>query len=159
MQKYDLKTKEGKNAYQREWARNNPEKTKKWAQNYYEQNSIEVKKQAAQRNKLIYEKQKENREFPYHTFNNSKNRAKKHGLDFTIKREDFELPDICPVLGIPLNWETRDNWPSIDRIDNTKGYIPGNVIIVSYKANAAKRNLTNEELEKIAKFYGTYTSN
>jgi hypothetical protein len=39
------------------------------------------------------------------------------------------------------------NSPSLDRIDNTKGYVPGNVWVISWRANDLKRNATLEELK------------
>ena len=45
------------------------------------------------------------------------------------------------------------NSPSFDRIDPTKGYVKGNVIIVSNKANVIKSNATVEELERVSSFY------
>ena len=74
-------------------------------------------------------------------------------IKFDISENDLILPDICPVLGIPLQiWEgngPRDNSPSIDRIDPKKGYIKGNVCIISMKANRIKNDATVEELEKV----------
>ena len=86
----------------------------------------------------------------------AKVRAKKQGLDFDISGVDVCVPKTCPVLGIPLFVSTKkacDNSPTLDRIDNTKGYIKGNVIVVSYRANTIKNYATTVELEQIAKFY------
>lgn len=81
-------------------------------------------------------------------------RAKRKGMPFTIVETDLlPVPDICPVLGIPIRQGTgkRDaNACSIDRIDNAKGYIPGNVEIVSLRANALKSDATPEESMAIA---------
>lgn len=71
------------------------------------------------------------------------------------------MPEKCPVLGFVLNYEntkTADNSPSLDRIDNDLGYVLGNVIVVSWKANRLKSNATVNELEAIAKFYGELQS-
>jgi hypothetical protein len=86
----------------------------------------------------------------------AKNRARKKGIPCTIKAEDLYLPEYCPVLGIKLksNWGTgpggkADSY-SLDRIDPTKGYIPGNVQIMSHRANSMKSSATNEELINFA---------
>lgn len=88
----------------------------------------------------------------------SKNRAKAKSMAFDLTEEDFPtLPLFCPVLGIPLTYgaegKTVDGSPSFERIDNSKGYIKGNVIIVSWRANNIKSNATLAELQAIVKFY------
>jgi hypothetical protein len=79
-------------------------------------------------------------------------RAKKAGIEFSIIVEDITIPDLCPILGIPLekgNGRPTDNSPNIDRIDCTKGYIKGNVWVISHRANRIKNDASLEELEKI----------
>ena len=86
----------------------------------------------------------------------SKARAKKKGLEHTITINDIVIPDVCPVLGIPLKIGIglpTENSPSIDRIDNQRGYTRENVIVISHRANTLKRNATIEELGKIVEFY------
>ena len=46
-----------------------------------------------------------------------------------------------------------DNSPSLDRIVPELGYIPSNVVVISYKANAIKRNATPQEIRRVADFY------
>ena len=85
----------------------------------------------------------------------ARNRAKRDGLDFNLELCDIIIPEYCPVLGIKLkldNVKKQDNSPSIDRIDNDKGYIKGNIMIISDKANMIKNCGTAEEHEKIAKW-------
>ena len=86
----------------------------------------------------------------------SKYRARKKGLINTLILNDIIIPKNCPVLGIPIfiNKEKQgDNSPSIDRIDNTRGYTSDNIIIISWKANNIKGNASIKELEKIVFFY------
>ena len=83
----------------------------------------------------------------------SKSRAKKKGFEHTITLEDIQIPDKCPLLGIPLfagQGTVCPNSPTLDRIDSFKGYIKGNVWVISYKANTIKSNATPEELLLIA---------
>jgi hypothetical protein len=87
---------------------------------------------------------------------NSRQRAKRAGIEHTLKREHVVIPDTCPVFGIPLQREDVSTWlhaPSLDRIDNTRGYVPDNVIVVSRRANILKRDATVEELRALANFY------
>ena len=87
----------------------------------------------------------------------AKARAKKSGLGFNIKDEDIVIPTHCPILGIKLE-KGADNIqtsPSLDRIDSSKGYIKGNVHVISMRANTIKNSATPEELDKIAKYMKT----
>jgi hypothetical protein len=84
-------------------------------------------------------------------------RAKQRNIEFNLLIEDLNVPDVCPVLGIKLDKAQgkgiKDSSPSLDRIDNSKGYTKDNVLIVSYRANRIKSNASADELMKIALFY------
>jgi hypothetical protein len=87
--------------------------------------------------------------------NGARQRAKSKNIEFTITKDDIEIPNICPVLGIPLikgKGKLTDNSPTIDRIDNTKGYVKGNVAIISYRANLLKNSSSIKEMELILKY-------
>jgi hypothetical protein len=78
-------------------------------------------------------------------------RAKKKGIEFNLELSDVVIPKVCPVLKIPLSAGSssggpRGCSPSLDRIDNTKGYIKGNVQVMSHKANTMKHCADNNEL-------------
>lgn len=82
-----------------------------------------------------------------------KSQAKKMGIEFNLEEKDLVLPEFCPILGIPLykSYGTiTNNSYSIDRIDPSKGYVRGNVQVISARANTIKNNGTPEELRKIA---------
>lgn len=86
----------------------------------------------------------------------AKFRAKKANSDkweFTIQFGEISWPTHCPILGLELDYfadKRQENSPSIDRIDSTKGYVSGNVAIVSWRANRIKNDGTAEEHRKIA---------
>ena len=91
-------------------------------------------------------------------YNNAKQRAKKSNMEFSIKQEDIDIPDSCPVFGFPLKRENRETWmcaPSIDRINNSIGYVKENIIIVSRRANILKKDATIDELEQLFNYYKT----
>jgi len=90
----------------------------------------------------------------------ARSRAKKKGIEFDLNYKEIKIPDTCPVLGIPLIASIGrfdPNSPSLDRIDNSKGYTKENTIVVSFRANSLKRDATLDELRKIADFYSTLT--
>jgi hypothetical protein len=83
----------------------------------------------------------------------AKNRAKEKGLPFTISKADISIPTHCPALGIPLEPSAglaKDNSPSLDRIDSSAGYEPGNVAVISARANKLKNDSTSDELYRVA---------
>lgn len=97
--------------------------------------------------------QKENISAEQAMLNRSKSRAKQKGFEHNIELNDIKIPDNCPLLGIPLikgKKSVQENSPTLDRIDSSKGYIKGNVWVISYKANTIKSNATPEELLRIA---------
>lgn len=86
----------------------------------------------------------------------ARERAKSKGIEFSIVEEDIVIPDVCPLLNIPLESSigkggASNNSPSLDRIDNTKGYVKGNVWVISFLANSVKRNLSLEQLETLVR--------
>lgn len=82
----------------------------------------------------------------------AKKRAIKRGIEFSITVDDVSIPDVCPLLGIPIEpFNAKvDYRPSIDRLDSRKGYIPGNVLIISQRANRIKSDATPDEIMTIA---------
>jgi hypothetical protein len=80
----------------------------------------------------------------------AKRRAKKAGLPFDIQFDDIVIPDVCPLLGIKIErgavGQPVNGSPSLDRIECSKGYVAGNVWVISHRANTLKSNATIEEL-------------
>jgi hypothetical protein len=88
-------------------------------------------------------------------FKRAKQRARLKNIEFTITLEDIIIPIECPVFGIPLSisiGRMSDNSPALDRIDPNKGYIKGNVMVISNRANQIKGFGTSDEHMKIAMF-------
>ena len=96
---------------------------------------------------------------PRELYNRIKKSANKRGIDFQMTIYDFYLIDFpitCPILNIPLKWnrgKPKDNSYSFDRIDSSKGYVLDNLEVISFRANRAKNNLTEEELKKFGLYY------
>lgn len=68
--------------------------------------------------------------------------------------DDVVVPIYCPILGIELHRNlggrtAQDASPSLDRLNSDLGYIPGNVHVISYRANTLKNSGSAEEHRKI----------
>lgn len=92
----------------------------------------------------------------------AKARAKLAQMEFDIAVDDIEIPEECPIMGIPLaTFEGspggRPNSPSLDRIDSTKGYVKGNIQVISHLSNQMKSSATPKQMLKFADWvYKTY---
>lgn len=77
-------------------------------------------------------------------------RAKKYGYEFNLTKEDIVIPDKCPLLEVPFVLGKKGDYeytPTIDRIDNNKGYTKDNIQIITKKANSMKNSASFEELK------------
>jgi len=99
-----------------------------------------------------YAKRKRLAKPEYYLWKSAKKRAKDKELDFDISVSDIIIPQLCPLLNIPLVVRTGHNRrfpdsPSLDRIDNRFGYIQGNILVISWRANFIKSDASLNELE------------
>lgn len=70
------------------------------------------------------------RNFEAEILRQCRGRAERKGLEFNLELSDIVIPDKCPILEVPFQFGTKGDYsytPSIDRIDNTKGYVKGNI--------------------------------
>lgn len=136
------------NVKRKQYRIENKEKLNNIANQYYQDNK-EI---------LIIKRKLAHRSNPLRSMlNDAKKRAKSKNIEFDLKIENLLIPNMCPVLGIPLKVSETGvlsfGSPTIDRIDNSKGYTHDNVIIISHRANSIKRDATLAELIKITDFY------
>lgn len=87
-----------------------------------------------------------------------KNRAKRMNIPFNLNPEDIIIPEKCPLLEIPIfikpykeKGSFCPNSPSLDKIIPELGYIKGNIMVISMKANIMKSNASIEELKIFSK--------
>jgi hypothetical protein len=91
-------------------------------------------------------------------FYGAKKRALSGGQEFTITIEDIVIPETCPVFGVKIQDGTgsgprgggfNDYSASLDRIDNSKGYVPGNIAVISRRANRTKNDSSVSDLVRL----------
>jgi hypothetical protein len=145
------KDSEAAKKYRREWHREFRKRDPEYHRNMYKKH----------RDKRIKESQEWYSKNMIGSFENkirallytAKRRAKEKGIEFSITVDDFEKTSLCPLLGIELSFSNKRgntaNSASIDRIDPSIGYVPGNVWVVSKRGNQIKNDATIEELEKV----------
>lgn len=133
-------------------AKANPEKAAEYRVTSYNRNK-ESKREYARLKKQQKRKENPLRE----NLLAIKSRSKRKGIEFSITEDDVKVPELCPVLGFPIQFNTgsfvgRRNSVSIDRIDPNLGYTPDNIMVMSYLANSMKQDATPEELRMFAKW-------
>lgn len=152
------KTKEELREYHNKWRRDARRKRglqkKGRKENTPEQNEISIE------NRKEWEKSWKKEYFEYKPQKRliwaAKKRAKEKGLDFNITEDDIIIPEKCPYLKTKFSYNAprgsdRRTVITLDRIDSSKGYIKGNIEVISHLANTMKSNATQEELINFAK--------
>tara|TARA_R110000782_G_scaffold193620_1_gene283213 strand:- start:39 stop:521 length:483 start_codon:yes stop_codon:yes gene_type:complete len=118
------------------WAENNKERVK--------ENNAAYRERTKENSKAWREANKDKLYFL-----SMKARAAKRGLEFNLEESDVTAVSVCPIFNVPLvraAGKPAWNSSSVDRIDNTKGYVKGNIQVMSYLANSMKRDATDEQL-------------
>ena len=87
----------------------------------------------------------------YKLWYRAKRRAKERSQEFNIQIEDIQIPSECPVFKTPFVENTPYS-ASLDRIDSSKGYVLGNIQVISTRANILKNDATLKELEQLVAF-------
>ena len=85
---------------------------------------------------------------------NAKRRAKQRGLPFELSLEDVleaaKGVTHCPITGALLEYRhgghAKANAASIDRVNNSDGYKPKSIAVISSWANLLKNNASLDEM-------------
>jgi hypothetical protein len=89
----------------------------------------------------------------YRILTRAKSRAKQNNIPFNLELIDIVIPETCPLLGIPIEIQPKKgyhpNSPSLDKIIPEKGYIKGNVWVISNRANTLKNDASLQELQTL----------
>ena len=110
------------------------------------------KERATARNKLRFDPNAVSKSVEYQMLARAKNRAKTNGLDFDLELSDIIIPELCPILRIPLikgDGKIHDNSPALDRKKPNLGYTKTNIWVISHRANTIKNNATSSEIIQV----------
>lgn len=157
---YYARNREKLNAASREYGRKNKERLAEVRKTYQEQNREKlcaVSREYGQKNKekirtreIARRKTKEG--YAATVAGGSRGRARRAGLPHNITKEDVlaVIPEdgLCPVFGRKMTFgapRTRDT-ASLDKIIPKKGYVVGNIAVVSLRANELKSDATADEI-------------
>lgn len=126
-----------------------PSDSKEWRKQYRDDN----KDRMSEQNKVRYKKEKT---YLYYMLKRAERRAKEKGLEFDLTVDDVVIPELCPILGVPLvigeGKGPKPFSPSLDKINPDMGYTKGNVVVISMRANQIKSNASLEEIEKVCQY-------
>lgn len=147
--------------YAQTYARKNPEKLAARQREFREKNPeahrIYNEKYAAKRREALKEGTAIGLlSYKRTMLNAARARARKAGVPFNLTVEDLHIPDRCPILGLELRFGVgmpTNNSPSLDKVVPSAGYVRGNCVIISNRANMLKSNATVVELQALASFY------
>jgi hypothetical protein len=154
----------------KDWYEKNKEQVKEKARQYYHYNKEKVlenvKNYRDANRPLIQQKGKEyyRRKLKNRLLNAARARARKYGYEFDLTVDDIIMPKYCPLLGIEMFvTESRKGKKhssfSLDRIDSSKGYVKGNVWVISMMANSMKSDSNYEDFKKMAENWKQYHEN
>lgn len=130
------------------------EKEREYRKEYHQQYREKNKDWIAEKKAVYYLKVRDSRRKKY-MLTSARKRAKQKGFECTIKEEDIIIPEKCPILGYTLERGIGGPGkfsPSLDRIDVSKGYVPGNIQVLCQLANVMKNEATAEELINFAEW-------
>ena len=93
---------------------------------------------------------------PRYLWMQARARARRRGIPFSITLEDVEAvdTDVCPYLGIPIkrypqgmgNGRYGNDKKTLDRFETELGYVPGNIVVCSWRANRIMSDATTAEI-------------
>lgn len=135
------------------WKHKNPDKHNEAAKKWVKKNPESVS-----RTKLRIRAKDPKKYWATSVFQNARKRAFIKNVPFELTKQDiYDLAGShCPVFGIEFifsgNSKVVPSSPSLDRIIPEKGYVKGNVAVISMKANVIKQNATYDEILKVSQW-------
>lgn len=95
-------------------------------------------------------------------YRRQKDDVRSDGQKFRVKFDDIHFPDHCPISGVQLDYTAvvrsnkrgrrKENAPVLDLRDPNKGWVPGNVCVLSWRSSRIKSNGSADMHRRIADF-------
>lgn len=93
-------------------------------------------------------------------FYRAKSRAKRDGVEFLLTIDDvaaaWPQDNRCPIFGTEFAKQAGSGGgaqsPTLDRIVPSLGYVPGNIAVISNRANGIKSDATPEEVLAVGRW-------
>ena len=164
--KHYAKNKEAIAAQKKQYNIENKEAIADQKKHYYVENKEAIsdyqKQYYAENREAIAAYRAENR--AKHMLQSARRRAKAKGLDLNITESYIQTlldsamfnNSLCSFSGCMSLEGDRWSTPSLDRIDNTEGYVTGNVQIIPTLSNTRKSNFTHEQILEAYDLFKTY---
>ena len=93
----------------------------------------------------------------YKMLSGAKLRAKLQNIPFDLVLSDIVIPELCPILGTHLIvgvGSMGNDSPTLDKVIPEKGYVRGNVCVISLRANRMKSESSVDDIRKILDYIG-----
>ena len=116
----------------------------------------------ANRARIKWRRKNPKRTWVHGAVSSAKARSKKRGIEFNLDTKHvYAITSThCPVFGLEFlfggNKNIRPASPSMDRLDPSKGYIKGNVVVISMKANMIKNAYSSKDIAAVATWLASY---
>lgn len=130
----------------RRWWTAHPEKRNAKARKYYEAHKASVRAWFRRWRRTNYTRV---------MLVTARKRALRDGVPFSICEADVDIPLRCPVLGRKLQKEGARGgpWsPTLDKFIPKRGYVKGNISVISHRANRLKSDGSLKEHEALVKW-------
>ncbi len=156
---YRLDNPEKANAASARWRDNNKEYRDSYNKAYFAKNQPRLSQKARERRQTFFAEDPK-AAWLHHITKTAASRARQNKLPYDKDLSKLVLPDICPVLGVVLNYSRnykrkvsligpQPDSPSLDRIAPERGYVFANLRVISWRANLLKRDATIDEIKHV----------
>ena len=84
--------------------------------------------------------------------------SSKYAIPFDIVQSKVVLPEVCPILGVEIDYTTvwrggdKLDAPALDRNIKELGYVMSNITVISQKAHRIKADATLDELRAVVTY-------